>query len=452
MRPGVSGSPDWLGEKEVAVISQKMAGLLGVDWTGNDPEPEVVVYGRTLKVVGIFNDVSLLRWADIDTELMSPVDYSVENWQRHSGTNHANDTEFYHYTHLDTRNVLFTPYDLLLDHGATLRSIALLPNAPDVSLKDTIEGGILRKLDIPVFIAENNRVTYAASTKGNVFSGIAVLFIPMFISAMIVLNTMMGSVYEREREISIYGAMGLAPVHISSLFMAESCVYATISTVTGYILGQVVAKVITMQGLLEGLSLNYSSISAVFAAVFIAAVVLLSTLYPAQRAAALSVRDVDRVWKLPEPDGDLLDIEFPFTINEKDILGINAYLLFYFRDHSRQSVGEFFTAENLLEQTDTPLGAGYRLSSSIWIAPFDFGISQTLAMDTSPTEDPKVYQTRMKLTRVSGDNEAWAKMNNRFLKHIRKQFLLWRLLTPEERDYFKGEAENALGQQMMETA
>jgi hypothetical protein len=73
-------------------------------------------------------------------------------------------------------------------------------------------------------------------------------------------------------------------------------------------------------------------------------------------------------------------------------------------------------------------------------------------MDTSPTEDPKVYQTRMKLTRVSGENEAWAKMNNRFLKHIRKQFLLWRLLTPEERDYFKGEAENALGQQMMETA
>jgi len=263
---------------------------------------------------------------------------------------------------------------------------------------------------------------------------------------------MMGSVYEREREISIYGAMGLAPVHISSLFMAESCVYATISTVTGYIIGQIVAKVITMQGLLEGLSLNYSSVAAVFAAVFVIVVVLLSTLYPARRAAALSVPDVERIWKLPKPDGDLMDIEFPFTINEKDILGINAYLLSYFRDHSRQSVGEFFTADNLLEEVPAPLGTGYRLSSNIWIAPFDFGISQSLEMLTSPTEDPKVYQTRMKLLRISGDNEAWAKMNNRFLKHIRKQFLLWRLFTQEERDYYKEDARKVLGQGELETA
>lgn len=36
------------------------------------------------------------------------------------------------------------------------------------------------------------------------------------------------------------------------------------------------------------------------------------------------------------------------------------------------------------------------------------------------------------------------KMNNRFLKHLRKQFLLWRLLEPADREYYRSEAEAVL--------
>ena len=430
------------GEKHVCLLPQKIASELMLAWDDGAP-PEVVLYGRTLQVVGILDDAKLIDWKDIDEERLSPVDYSIESWQRHSGTNRDEDAQFYHYAHLDPRNVLFAPYELLLDYGATLRSVGLVPHAGG-GIKAVAEREILKKLDIPIFLASRDRVVYASSTKGNSVSGVAALFIPMFISALIVLNTMLGSVYEREREISIYGAMGLAPVHISSLFMAESCVYATISTVTGYIIGQIVAKLITQQGLLAGLSLNYSSTSAAFSAVFIAAVVLLSTLYPARRAAALSVPDVERIWKLPAPKGDLLDIEFPFTISAKDAVGINAYLLYYLQDHSRQSVGEFYTADNRLSALDLPGGAGYLLQSDIWIAPFDFGISQHLALETLPTEHPDIQQTRMRLTRKSGETDAWVKMNNRFLKHIRKQFLLWRLLKPDERDFYRAQAQDVL--------
>ena len=433
------------GEKHVCIVSGKIAAQLGLAGVGSAEPPEVMVYGRRLKVIGLFDDEKLLQWKDIDTEPLSPVDYSVENWQRHGGTDRSQDVKLYQYTHLDPRNVLFAPYELLLDHDATLRSIAVIP-APDRELREFAEREILKKLDIPVFLAQGVRVTYASSVKGDAVSGVAALFIPMLISALIVFNTMLGSVYEREREISIYGAMGLAPVHISSLFVAESCVYATVSTVAGYIVGQVVAKVITQRGLLAGLSLNYSSTSAVFAAVFIAAVVLLSTLYPARRAAALSVPDVERIWKLPKPEGDLLDIEFPFTIGKVDAAGINAYLLYDFREHSRQSVGEFYAVGNRLSAEDTPEGMRYLLCSDIWISPFDFGISQRLEMETAPTGDRDICQTRMTLTRKSGENDAWVKMNNRFLKHIRKQFLLWRLLTPQERDFYRVEAAKAQAQ------
>ena len=41
----------------------------------------------------------------------------------------------------------------------------------------------------------------------------------------------------RIREISIFSSLGLAPTHIGALFMAESCVYAIIGGMAGYLIG-----------------------------------------------------------------------------------------------------------------------------------------------------------------------------------------------------------------------
>ena len=77
---------------------------------------------------------------------MSPVDYSVENWQKHAGASHGDDADVYHYVHLDPRNVLIAPYDLLTDHAATLRSIAVIPD-PSVSLDEAAEEKLMKKLE-----------------------------------------------------------------------------------------------------------------------------------------------------------------------------------------------------------------------------------------------------------------------------------------------------------------
>lgn len=70
--------------------------------------------------------------------------------------------------------------------------------------------------------------------------GLSSLIMP----AIIVLHTMMGSVFERFREIGVYSSVGLAPAHISFLFLAEACVYAVLSVVFGYLLGQGTGKVL----------------------------------------------------------------------------------------------------------------------------------------------------------------------------------------------------------------
>ena len=94
-------------------------------------------------------------------------------------------------------------------------------------------------------------------------AGVASVIVPTLIVALIALNAMMGAVYERLREIGIYSSVGLAPMHISLLFIAEACVFAVIGVVLGYILGQGLGRALLALDLLQGITLNYSSQAAI---------------------------------------------------------------------------------------------------------------------------------------------------------------------------------------------
>ena len=66
-------------------------------------------------------------------------------------------------------------------------------------------------------------------------------------------------------------------------------------------------------GLLPGLQLNYSSTATVLLSIFVIAVVVGSSIYPAIKAKQLAVPGVEARWHLPEAVGDTIDIELPFT-------------------------------------------------------------------------------------------------------------------------------------------
>ena len=86
---------------------------------------------------------------------------------------------------------------------------------------------------------------------------------------------MMGSVFERQREIFVYGSVGLSPNNVGSLFLAESLVYALIGAGVGYLLGQGVTKVLQGTGIISGLSFNYTAGSAVLVSMLTMAIVLI---------------------------------------------------------------------------------------------------------------------------------------------------------------------------------
>jgi len=432
------------GERDVCILPTEVAARIGL--TPDRIGAVVHAMGVSYRVIGFIDTRAWDRMRDLDDERMTPITFQQE------GTVNTGDfNTLFTMTpgeHLDAFNTLILPYDHLIEINGRLRSVALAPR-PDtpegeerfygaINRLTSLSGGetfyreieaFLSRLSIAVFVGKEDKVTIYSSIGVTSVSGLQRLIMPILIAALLVLNTMMGAVHERFREIGVYSAVGLAPSHVSALFFAEAFVFATIGVVVGYLLGQAATMTMTALGMMQGLSLNYSSMSAVFSSVIVMAVVMLSAAYPAKKAADMSVQDVSRRWTLPEPDGDLWQFEFPFTVSSAEAAGISAYLLHVFRAHAH-GVGEGFVTDGArLYATNGDGNRVYTTKAATWLAPFDLGLSQTTRIVFRPMdEDPSMYRIDMTLERRSGDLSSWTVRNRAFLKILRKRFLVWRTM------------------------
>ncbi|HDD65030.1 MAG TPA: FtsX-like permease family protein, partial [Firmicutes bacterium] len=423
------------------LISQKIAKHLGI--TKNDVgKVYLKIYGKRFLLKGIFDGERLNEIKDLDDERITPVDFSAMPEKEISKMKMEKTAQVYtaqakiqSFTHTEGSNIVILPFKTVMRMNGTLQSVAV-KFKKGVDAPSLIEN-FITKLAVILFAGYNGK-TYVYSSMGlTSFSGIGNLIIPILIASLIVLNTMLGSVYERIREIGTYSAVGLAPVHIASLFLAESLVYAVLGAVSGYLLGQVIAKLLMATGLLKGLVLNYSSLSAVFSTIIIFITVLLSTLYPARKASQMAVPDVTRKWVLPEPKGDNWEFEFPFTVSEFEVLGLVTFLTEYFNSYQDVSLGNFYTNGATLKYEKLESGKNkYILETEIWLAPFDLGVSQKLKMVMEPLGQYNFYVINLFMKRTSGEFNDWKRLNRRFLDGIRKQFLIWRTVSSEiKKDY-----------------
>lgn len=449
------------GERNVTVLPQAMADLLkiGESDVGN---VEVRLFGERFKVVGLIDAERMKDLEDLDGEPLTPADFVLtdenvfmqmaQQEKREKAGLEETDVEIMEFEHLDAANVMVVPYQTLREVNSPLQAIAVRFRDPTV-VKARVESFISR-LSVVLFagvpeISPEGKIGRIAVSVYSSYGqaspqGLANLFIPIAIAALIVLNTMMGSVYERFREIGIYSSVGLAPVHIAFLFLAESCVYAVLGAVSGYLLAQGVSKLLFWHGLLEGLTLNYSSVSAMASSTLVMLVVILSTVYPARRASQMAVPDITRRWKLPEPDADRWHFEFPFTISGGEVLGLFTFLTRYFDFHTESSMGTFFTHGANLSTYDTDRGRGYRIDTTIWLAPFDLGVSQNISLTSTPTGTFGIHALEITIDRLSGDLASWKRCNQRFMNQIRKQFLIWRTIPEESQRQYANEGDELI--------
>lgn len=405
---------------------------------------KVIFSGVEYTVIGILDTQKIKQFTDLDNETVTPVDFIAMNKASKTGKGSGNQG-FKEYMHLEPDMVFFIPYQTATNLGAELRSIAIDFGNPKVVLQRL--NPLMHRLGLNLYAGEvtnpnapdpKNRGTIVrySSIAATSSRGMELVFFPIMIASLIVLNTMLMSVFERVKEIHIFSSIGLAPSHIGMLFIAEAMVYAILGSVAGYLLGQLTSKILVWTGWLPDLYLNFSSVSAVMTTLIIVAVVLLSTLYPAKKASEVATPAIERSWRAPDPEGDHWVIPLPFAVTGEQASGLNSFLGEWFSAYEEYSIGDFVTQTVVQEEFQHANGTAYRVKCMCWLAPFDLGVSQRVAVETTPTDTQDVFDIRLHIDRESGDISNWKRVNRRFLNTLRKQFLIWRTLKHSERERY----------------
>jgi len=451
----------WFREHEgrVVLLPDRLARYLGID-PDNLQGASVRIWGQIFDVIGTFSADRYQTWQDLDGEPLTPVTFpseltaeltEVEKEAMESGEDVRAFQSRYQHTSAD--QIVIVPYRTLLAMGGHFKALAVVPDTPDAVPE--MARRLVDRFGLTLFAGQpDGTYVYNVSDRLN-YSGMPNVVVPLLISALIVLNTMIGSVYERKREIAVYTSVGLAPSHVAFLFVAEAVAFAVISVVFGYILAQTTAVLFAGTPLWAGITVNYSSLAGVAAMMLVLIVVLVSVIYPSRTASRIAIPDVTRAWTLPQPVGNVLSVTLPFLMKFHENRSVGAYLYVYFRDHRDVSHGTFSTGDIAYDFV-CPVDARsdrevhecrldcFRFRGKVWLAPFDFGIMQQVELMFYPSfEDPGYLEIRVRLTRLSGEINSWRRINRTFLHQLRKQLLIWRSLEDSVRHNYERLLERA---------
>ncbi|MGD8723118.1 MAG: M28 family peptidase [Desulfobacterales bacterium] len=467
LEPKVSGLDEilvggrWLAENEMntILIPERMAQRLGID--PQNPQGAVVtMWGIPFDVVGVFSGKKLQQQTDLDGEPLTPATFprevaTVMTEEELDALDSGDDVREFQsrYQHTPGDLTLIIPYRYLLATGGHLKAVAIVPKT-NISIQTEAQN-LVDRFGLTLFSGEPDGTYLYHASDTMSYSGVPNIIIPIIISVFIVLNTMIGSVYERKHEIGIYTSVGLAPSHVSFLFIAEAMALAVISVVLGYLVAQTSAKLFSETALWSGITVNYSSWAGVAAMLLVIIVVLVSVLYPSKVAGEIAIPDVNRAWTLPEARGNVIEVNLPFYMSYAEHRSIGGFLLEYFQGHQDVSHGLFSTggiqfgficqtAPGLASKdADCPqqaceYDACLQVRASVWLAPFDFGINQKVDLQFCPAADePGFLEVKVRLTRESGEAAAWHRINKGFLHNIRKQLLLWRSFDLETKQHYE---------------
>ncbi len=431
-------------DQTAIILEEQMAARLGV--TAQDNQT-VLLWGFPFTVIGTFKAEEYEKAVDLDGEMLTPVIFPDEagtelTEAEMEALESGDDVRSMQsrYSHIPAGQTAIIPAKTLLAAGGKLKNIAVKPT--DTADIGTIVSALSDRFSLAIFAGEKDGVwLYNISDTMN-YSGVPNIIIPLLISVLIVLNTMISSVYERKGEIAVYTSVGLAPSHVGFLFIAEAMALAVISVVLGYMVAQISAAFLATTPLWAGITVNYSSGAGIAAMVLVITVVLLSVLYPARVAARIAIPDVNRTFKLPPPVDNTIQVTLPFLMKFREHESIGGFIYDYLTSHRDVSHGVFSTGpveivfscstvdeiHKMIAESDAPNDLRcLHIRANVWLAPFDFGIMQTVDIQFCPAlEGEEFLEIKITLHRQSGESAVWQRISTLFLHEVRKQLLVWR--------------------------
>jgi len=445
--------PNWqeFAERGGCYLASETAEELGVK-----PGDEVILMGAALRLVGVFGGTRLSSEVrGLDGQSILPYDYSLKGREQRrnigsswvmlvqsqmdsaEGFEPEEDLDF-----VVPSSLVIVPAAFLRDKpSSTLRSLSVRMDSLEQASETAME--LARRLAFLIYFGSPEGVSVMAAT-GLKPRAPKSLILPLLIAGLIIFNTMLSSIAERKREIHVYTSLGLAPLHVGVLFLAEAITYGLMGSIFGYVVGQGLASLLSELGLLGGITLNYSGTQAIATMVMVLVVVILSSLVPAFMAGKIASPSHEMSWKVPLPENDRIRDTLPFTVTAKAANGVVNFLHEYLEAHSEGSIGNFSTDRLRLFKNKLGGHDVLGIEGTIWLAPYDLGVRQDVKLAIRATDEEDVCEIDIELFRGSGQVRNWWKLNRVFLGDLRKQLLGWRNVKTERVLQYIADAQGML--------
>jgi hypothetical protein len=427
--------------KPPVIVSDRIAKDLGISLEDVNSSPDgvpVQINGSPYHAVGIFDSQALNALQDIDGHSILPSDIMAlpKVSTRPNGMPVFSPED----PRIAAENVVIIATALPTVPGSNKTLASLVVRLDGLGYKDAknIVTSHLEKTGVSSFYGLDGVAYLGKIGRENSLRGLVDLIMPLVIAALTVLNTMKGSVYERKDEIYVYNAVGIAPRYIFFMFFTEAFVYSIVGTVLGYLLSQASGFTLTALNLTGGLNMTFAGPSTIFASLAVMGAVFFSTIFPARTALQIAAPSEDSGWKLPEPDGDTVSFNLPFTFDTHDRFAVMAFFHSFLDDHGEGGSGRFSASSPVLDVQGSGEDIVPSVSATVWPKPFDLGVSQNLEISLPLDSETGEFVARISIRRISGTRESWLRLNASLMVNFREQFLHWRAVSPaQKKDFFK---------------
>ncbi|MFM8830693.1 MAG: FtsX-like permease family protein [Spartobacteria bacterium] len=427
------------------ILSDRIAKDLEVSVEEINAAPEgvpVLINGVKYLATGIFNSQALNGVQDLDGFSILPNDITAI--PRVSLTPDNKPILNPEDPRIGAENVVLTGSKLPTIPGANTNLASMVVHLDSLSYKEAKEilTSHLQKTGRPSYFGLDGVSYLGKIGRENSLQGVVDLIMPLVIAALTVLNTMKGSVYERKDEIYVYNAVGIAPRYIFFMFFTEAFVYSVIGTVLGYLLSQTAGFALTALNLTAGLNMTFAGPSTIVASLAVMGAVFFSTIFPARTALQIAAPSEDAGWKMPEPEGDDISFDLPFTFDTHDRFAVISFFHSFLEDHGEGGSGRFSASPPVIDVRGTGDDILPSVSATIWLKPYDLGVSQNLEISLPFDTDTGDFIARFSIRRITGTRESWVRLNTTLVVVFREQFLHWRAVSPaQKKDFFtKSEA------------
>jgi ABC-type antimicrobial peptide transport system permease subunit len=411
----------WFQESDalnIAIISENQARYLGI----NSLPAVINIEGIPYKVIGIVDADLLNSFKDLDGEMITPQDLSItpdtKGWTEH----------------ISIEDCIILPYRTVVDrYGGRTSSISLYTK--NETLIDSLGTELSEQFSaLNVYFYHADKVLFFSKMLQLNVWGLNNQIIPIAIVSLSVLNIAIASVYERKRDIFIYATVGLSPRSVGFMFLSETLLFAVLGSLVGFIIGNFMTQSATT---VLPITISYTLNTLIYSVGISFICIIGSSIYPILLASKLVTPSLERTWKITtRPEGDTWTVPIPFTISgEKELKGMLAFISEFMKSHAFTEAQDFNVRNLEYNEEEKGEERFKSLKADVALQPYETGVNQEVTIQA--TVSGKRWNLRIILIRKAGLTDLWERLNRNLIDQIRKQVLLWRSISIEQRKKYE---------------